>query len=159
MGSFYDVDVLSPPRVTERLEDDLDGSQATLYPSRCGRCALQFSARPNPGPRGIRCEEGDGGLSTGVHVPVVGVALFSPTTDRGEGFEAAVVDELVRRGDVLHLIHLVGRLGPEPGSVRSGDRRRFVGSRLPLLAIAWSIISASSPTSGFIYGNHDALLA
>ena len=44
------------------------------------------------------------------YTPLLSELLFSPTTDRGEGFEAAVVDELVRRGDVLHLIHLVGRL-------------------------------------------------
>ncbi len=36
--------------------------------------------------------------------------LFSPTTDRGDDFEEAIIDELQRRGDILYLIHLNGRL-------------------------------------------------
>jgi fructose-1,6-bisphosphatase-3 len=36
--------------------------------------------------------------------------LHEPTTDRDEEFVEAVVDELLRRGRVLHLIHLAGRL-------------------------------------------------
>src|SRR4051812_26878206 len=36
--------------------------------------------------------------------------LFSPTTDRGDDFEEAIIDELQRRGDILYLIHLTGRL-------------------------------------------------
>ncbi|MDP9174641.1 MAG: fructose-1,6-bisphosphatase [Planctomycetota bacterium] len=36
--------------------------------------------------------------------------LHEPTTERGKGFLDAIVDELIRRGKALHLIHIVGRL-------------------------------------------------
>jgi fructose-1,6-bisphosphatase-3 len=36
--------------------------------------------------------------------------LFAPTTERGKEFDEAIVDELLRRGRVLHLVHITGRL-------------------------------------------------
>jgi fructose-1,6-bisphosphatase III len=36
--------------------------------------------------------------------------LHEPTTDRGPEFLDAIVDEMIRRGRALHLIHVVGRL-------------------------------------------------
>ena len=36
--------------------------------------------------------------------------LHEPTTERGRELVGAIVDELLRRGRVLHLIHLTGRL-------------------------------------------------
>ncbi len=36
--------------------------------------------------------------------------LHEPTTERGRQFHEAIVDELLRRGRALHLIHLTGRL-------------------------------------------------
>ncbi|MGA2230617.1 MAG: fructose-bisphosphatase class III, partial [Tepidisphaeraceae bacterium] len=36
--------------------------------------------------------------------------LHEPTTERGKEFLEAIVDELIRRGRALHLIHVVGRL-------------------------------------------------
>jgi fructose-1,6-bisphosphatase III len=35
--------------------------------------------------------------------------LHEPTTERGKEFLEAIVDELIRRGRALHLIHVVGR--------------------------------------------------
>src|SRR4051812_40149921 len=36
--------------------------------------------------------------------------LHEPTTDRRKEFVEAIVDELLRRGRVLHLVHIIGRL-------------------------------------------------
>ena len=88
------------------------------------------------------------------YTPLLSELLFSPTTDRGEGFEAAVVDELVRRGDVLHLIHLVGRLVRNLAVyevVIGGDLwdRGPRGDRVVDYL-------RQQPNVRFIYGNHDA---
>jgi fructose-1,6-bisphosphatase-3 len=80
--------------------------------------------------------------------------LFAPTTDRGEAFEEAVVDELQRRGDVLHLIHLTGRLVRNLAVyelVIGGDLwdRGPRGDRVVDYL-------RQQPNVRFIYGNHDA---
>ena len=41
---------------------------------------------------------------------LLGEMLHEPTTERGKEFVDAIVDELQRRGRVLNLIHLIGRL-------------------------------------------------
>jgi fructose-1,6-bisphosphatase-3 len=80
--------------------------------------------------------------------------LFAPTTERGKAFEEAIVDELLRRGRVLNLVHVTGRLirnlaiyeliiggdcwdrGPRGDGVVEYLRRQ--------------------PNVSFIWGNHDA---
>ena len=79
--------------------------------------------------------------------------LHAPSTERSPEFFRAVIDELVRRGRALHLIHLVGRLirnlavdeliiGGDcwdrgPGGDRVVDYLRL------------------QPNVAFIWGNHD----
>ena len=79
--------------------------------------------------------------------------LFSPTTDRGGDFEEAIIDELQRRGDILHLIHLNGRL-----SARLAIYELVIGGDL------WDrgprgdkVVDylRQQPNVRFIYGNHD----
>ena len=43
--------------------------------------------------------------------------LHEPTNVRGPEFFQAIVDELLRRGRALHLIHITGRLDPQPGDL------------------------------------------
>jgi fructose-1,6-bisphosphatase-3 len=80
--------------------------------------------------------------------------LFAPTTERGDSFEAAIVDELQRRGQVLHLVHLTGRL-----------IRNLAVYELVIGGDLWDrgprgdkVVEylRQQPNVRFIYGNHDA---
>jgi fructose-1,6-bisphosphatase-3 len=44
------------------------------------------------------------------HRGLLAEMLHAPTTERNEKFTEAIVDELIRRGRALHLVHLTGRL-------------------------------------------------
>jgi fructose-1,6-bisphosphatase-3 len=80
--------------------------------------------------------------------------LFAPTTERGGTFEAAIVDELQRRGQVLHLIHLTGRLIRNLAVyelVIGGD----LWDRGPRGDKVMDYLRLQ-PNVRFIYGNHDA---
>ncbi len=86
--------------------------------------------------------------------PLLSELLFAPTTDRGDAFEAAVVDELVRRGELLHLMHWGGRRVrnlPVYELVIGGDLwdRGPRGDRVVDYL-------RQQPNVRYIYGNHDA---
>ncbi|GAA5508975.1 fructose-bisphosphatase class III [Novipirellula caenicola] len=81
--------------------------------------------------------------------------LHSPSTDRGPEFVGAMLDELVRRGRALHLIHLIGRL-----------IRNLAVDELIIGGDCWDRgprgdrvvdYSRRQPNVEFIWGNHDAL--
>jgi fructose-1,6-bisphosphatase-3 len=79
--------------------------------------------------------------------------LHVPTTERGPEFVEAIVDTLQRRGRVLHLIHLVGRL------VRNlAIRELIIGGdcwdRGPRGDKVVSYLR-QQPNVSFIWGNHD----
>jgi fructose-1,6-bisphosphatase-3 len=79
--------------------------------------------------------------------------LHVPTTERGSEFIEAIVDTLQRRGRVLHLIHLVGRL------VRNlAIRELIIGGdcwdRGPRGDKVVSYLR-QQPNVSFIWGNHD----
>jgi fructose-1,6-bisphosphatase-3 len=80
--------------------------------------------------------------------------LFAPTTERGDAFEEAIIDELQGRGDVLHLIHLTGRLV-----------RNLAVAELVIGGDLWDrgprgdrVVEylRQQPNVRFVYGNHDA---
>jgi fructose-1,6-bisphosphatase III len=68
--------------------------------------------------------------------------LHAPSTERGPGFVAAMLDELVSRDRALHLIHLLGRL------IRNlaVDELIIGGDCWDREAIVWLIICDFSPT-------------
>uniref|UniRef100_UPI003566732E fructose-bisphosphatase class III n=1 Tax=Novipirellula sp. TaxID=2795430 RepID=UPI003566732E len=81
--------------------------------------------------------------------------LHSPSTDRGPEFVGAMLDELVRRGRALHLIHLLGRL-----------IRNLAVDELIIGGDCWDrgprgdrVVDylRRQPNVEFIWGNHDAL--
>ncbi len=81
--------------------------------------------------------------------------LHAPSTDRGPEFVAAMLDELVRRGRALHLIHLLGRL-----------IRNLAVDELIIGGDCWDrgprgdrVVDylRRQPNVEFIWGNHDAL--
>ncbi len=79
--------------------------------------------------------------------------LHVPTTERGPEFVEAIVDKLLERGRVLHLIHLVGRL------VRNlAIRELIIGGdcwdRGPRGDKVVSYLR-QQPNVSFIWGNHD----
>jgi len=79
--------------------------------------------------------------------------LNAPTTERGDEFLEAIVDELGRRGQVLHLIHLVGRM------VRNlAIRELIIGGdcwdRGPRGDKVVDYLR-QQPNVSFIWGNHD----
>ena len=80
--------------------------------------------------------------------------LHAPTTERGPEFIEAIVDELLRRGRVLHLIHITGRLVRNLAIYEliiggdcwdRGPRGDYVVDYL-----------RQQPNVSFIWGNHDA---
>ena len=80
--------------------------------------------------------------------------LYAPTTERGRDFDEAIVDELLRRGRVLHLIHLTGRLV-----------RNLAIYELIIGGDCWDrgprgdkVVDylRQQPNVSFIWGNHDA---
>lgn len=81
--------------------------------------------------------------------------LHSPSTERGPEFVNAMLDELVRRGRGLHLIHLLGRL-----------IRNLAVDELVIGGDCWDRgprgdrvmeYLCLQPNVQFIWGNHDAL--
>lgn len=81
--------------------------------------------------------------------------LHSPSTERGPEFIDAMLDELVKRGRALHLIHLVGRL-----------IRNLAVDELIIGGDCWDrgprgdrVVEylRLQPNVEFIWGNHDAL--
>ena len=81
--------------------------------------------------------------------------LHSPSTERGPEFIGAMLDELVKRGRALHLIHLVGRL-----------IRNLAVDELIIGGDCWDrgprgdrVVDylRLQPNVEFIWGNHDAL--
>ncbi len=81
--------------------------------------------------------------------------LHSPSTERGPKFVDAMLDELVRRGKALHLIHLLGRL-----------IRNLAVDELIIAGDCWDrgprgdrVVDylRLQPNVEFIWGNHDAL--
>ena len=81
--------------------------------------------------------------------------LHSPSTERGPEFVGAMLDELVRRGRALHLIHLLGRL-----------IRNLAVDELIIGGDCWDrgprgdrVVEylRLQPNVEFIWGNHDAL--
>lgn len=81
--------------------------------------------------------------------------LHSPSTDRDATFVEAMLDELVRRGRALHLIHLIGRL-----------IRNLAVDELIIAGDCWDrgprgdrVVDylELQPNVSFIWGNHDAL--
>ena len=80
--------------------------------------------------------------------------LHEPTTDRRKEFVEAIVDELLRRGKVLHLVHLIGRLVRNLAIyelIIGGDcwDRGPRGDRVVDYL-------RQQPNVSFIWGNHDA---
>ncbi|KAA1261399.1 Fructose-1,6-bisphosphatase class 3 [Rubripirellula obstinata] len=81
--------------------------------------------------------------------------MHAPSTERGPEFIAAMLDELVRRGRALHLIHLLGR------AIRNLAVDELViggdcwdrGPRGDLVVDYLRL----QPNVAFIWGNHDAL--
>jgi fructose-1,6-bisphosphatase-3 len=81
--------------------------------------------------------------------------LHAPSTERGPEFIDAMIDELLRRGRVLHLIHLVGRL-----------IRNLAVEELIIGGDCWDrgprgdrVVDylRLQPNVSFIWGNHDML--
>jgi len=87
--------------------------------------------------------------------PLLEEMLHEPATDASrDSFFATVVDELVRRGKVLHVIHLVGRL-----------IRNLAIDELILAGDCWDrgprgdrVVEylRQQPSVSFVWGNHDA---
>ncbi len=80
--------------------------------------------------------------------------LFAPTTERGKDFEEAIVDELLRRGRVLHLVHVTGRLIRNLAIyelIIGGD----CWDRGPRGDLVVEYLR-KQPNVSFIWGNHDA---
>lgn len=81
--------------------------------------------------------------------------LHAPSTERGPKFVGAMLEELVRRGKALHLIHLLGRL-----------IRNLAVDELIIAGDCWDrgprgdrVVDylRLQPNVEFIWGNHDAL--
>jgi fructose-1,6-bisphosphatase-3 len=80
--------------------------------------------------------------------------LFAPTTERGKDFEEAIVDELQRRGRILHLVHVTGRLIRNLAIyelIIGGD----CWDRGPRGDLVVEYLRRQ-PNVSFIWGNHDA---
>ena len=81
--------------------------------------------------------------------------MHAPSTERGPSFVTAIIDELVRRGRALHLIHLLGRL-----------IRNLAIDELIIGGDCWDRgprgdrvmdYLQMQPNVEFIWGNHDVL--
>lgn len=86
---------------------------------------------------------------------LVAEMLFAPSNARGPEFDLAIVDELIRRGRALHLVHLTGRLIRNLAIyelIIGGDcwDRGPRGDRVMDYLY-------QQPNVSFIWGNHDAL--
>jgi fructose-1,6-bisphosphatase III len=80
--------------------------------------------------------------------------LHAPSTERDDAYIAAIVDQLVRRGRVLHLIHLIGRV-----------IRNLAIDELIIAGDCWDrgprgdrVVEylMQQPNVSFVWGNHDA---
>ena len=142
-----------PAEVTEGLEKTLtDVAELRAFAKRTLR--RQFQLVRTLGAR-YSLKRAMSVFSSGVcGATLLAELLFAPTTDRGGEFEEAIVDELQRRGDVLHLIHLTGRL-----------IRNLAVSELVIGGDLWDrgprgdrVVDylRQQPNVRFIYGNHDA---
>jgi len=88
------------------------------------------------------------------HRELLAEMLHSPTTERGPEFLAAIVDQLLIRGRVMHLIHITGRLVRNLAIyelIIGGDcwDRGPRGDRVVDYL-------RQQPNVSFIWGNHDA---
>ncbi|MBC2607092.1 fructose-bisphosphatase class III [Pelagicoccus albus] len=81
--------------------------------------------------------------------------LYAPSTTRGQDFTQAIIDELQKKGKLLHLIHLIGRL-----------IRNLAVDELIIGGDCWDrgprgdrVVDylRLQPNVSFIWGNHDAL--
>ncbi len=84
---------------------------------------------------------------------LIGEILHEPSTERERVYIEAIVDELVRRGRVLHLIHLIGRM-----------IRNLAIEELIIAGDCWDrgprgdkVVDylMQQPNVGFVWGNHD----
>jgi fructose-1,6-bisphosphatase-3 len=80
--------------------------------------------------------------------------LHAPSTERDQAYIVAIVDQLVRRGRVLHLIHLIGRVV-----------RNLAIDELIIAGDCWdrgprgdNVVDylMQQPNVSFVWGNHDA---
>jgi fructose-1,6-bisphosphatase III len=80
--------------------------------------------------------------------------LHAPSVERDQAYIAAIVDQLVRRGRVLHLIHLIGRV-----------IRNLAIDELIIAGDCWDrgprgdrVVDylMQQPNVSFVWGNHDA---
>ncbi len=80
--------------------------------------------------------------------------LHAPSTERDQVYIAAIVDQLIRRGRVLHLIHLIGRV-----------IRNLAIDELIIAGDCWDrgprgdhVVEylMQQPNVSFVWGNHDA---
>ena len=84
---------------------------------------------------------------------LLGEILHAPSTERDQAYIEAIVDELVRRGRVLHLIHLIGRV-----------IRNLAIDELIIAGDCWDrgprgdhVVDylMQQPNVSFVWGNHD----
>ena len=84
---------------------------------------------------------------------LLGEILHAPSTERDQAYIEAIVDELVRRGRVLHLIHLIGRV-----------IRNLAIDELIIAGDCWDrgprgdhVVEylMQQPNVSFVWGNHD----
>ncbi|HYO07420.1 MAG TPA: fructose-bisphosphatase class III [Tepidisphaeraceae bacterium] len=140
-----------PAEVTERLEQTLtDPHELRAFAVRTLR--LQFEL--------VRVLASRYSLRRSLKVfppeyaDLLGEMLHEPTTERGPEFVEAVVDELARRGRVLHLIHIIGRVVRNLAVyelIIGGD----CWDRGPRGDLVMDYLRAQ-PNVSFIWGNHDA---
>jgi fructose-1,6-bisphosphatase-3 len=99
--------IFYPAEVVDRLENTLT-DPAELRAFAVPTLRNQFEL--------VRALAGRYSLKRGMEVfpaeyrELLAELLHEPTTERGPEFLEAIVDELIRRGRALHLIHIVGRL-------------------------------------------------
>jgi len=140
-----------PAEVTDRLERTLtDAAELRAFAVRTLDCQFELVRTLSSRYSFKR--------STEVFPPEYRELLFEllhePTTDRRREFVGAIVDQLLRRGRVLHLIHLTGRL-----------IRNLAIDELIIGGDCWDrgprgdrVVDylRQQPNVSFIWGNHDA---
>jgi fructose-1,6-bisphosphatase-3 len=143
--------IFYPAEVVERLEQaQLDPEQLRAYCTRTLRhefelvrvLAARYSLRRamEVFPAGYR--------------DLMAEMLHEPTTERDRAFVEAIVDELLRRGRVLHLVHLTARLVRNLAIyelIIGGD----CWDRGPRGDLVLDYLR-QQPNVSFIWGNHDA---
>jgi fructose-1,6-bisphosphatase III len=143
--------IFYPAEVVERLEQtQVDSTELRIYAIWALRHQFEL----------VRTLAGRYSLKRAMEVfppeyrELLAEILHEPTTERGAEFVEAIVDELLRRGRVLHLIHLTGRLVRNLAIyelVIGGDcwDRGPRGDRVVEYL-------RQQPNVSFIWGNHDA---